>query len=581
MYKAKLQEYCQFKRWELPLYTTIKEGPPHDPRFQTTVTVNNLSFTNRICKTTKEGQNNAARLALLHFSTSTSSSSASASVSVGSSSQHTVQPNMMLETNPIPQVNATATVAKDANGSTDQEVLFSVGSSSQSTVQPNMMQQTNQIPQVNATTAFAKDTNGSTDREVLYSVGSSSQSTVQPNMMQETNQFLILNATTAVAKDANRSTDQVVPFSVGSSSQSTVQPNMMQETNQIPQVNATATVAKNANGSTDQEVLFSVGSSSRSTVQPNMMQETNQIPRVNATAAVAKDANGSTDQEVLFMSQHYKSQLQSYVQKRNLALPIYSCERMGPPHAMRFKCKVTVTGQTYECSTFFPTLKEAEHGAAKVALMSLPSDGVQEDGSILYKNLLQELAQKKGYALPIYTTNVSGEAHVPTFVSTVEVKGELFTGQRSKTKKQAEMSAAKVAYVTIIEGKPSQGPTFLPPTGGAQAGHIDPIPSEPMEVVFIENEPMEVVEVDKEAIICQHLRELLPQPGTNPTCKRESSSSTVLSAPADVSGQTFTNDRTKIRVLPYTPNMTLPKDGTVVFRDEKYVAVKLGSQSNQ
>ncbi|KAI9186904.1 hypothetical protein LWI28_022090 [Acer negundo] len=556
MYKARLQEYCQSKRWELPLYTTIKEGPPHDPRFQTTVTVNNLSFTNRICKTTKEGQNNAARLALLHFFTPTSSSSATASVSVGSSSQHTVQPNMMQETNQIPQVNATAAVAKDANGSTDQEVLFSVGSSSQSTVQPNMMQETNQIPQVNATTAVAKDTNGSTDWEVL---------------------------STAVAKDASRSTDQVVPFSVGSSSQSTVQPNMMQETNQIPQVNATAAVAKDANGSTDQEVLFSIGSSSRSTVQPNMMQETNQIPQVNATAAVAKDANGSTDQEVLFMSQPYKSQLQSYVQKRNLALPIYSCERVGPPHAMRFKCKVTVAGQTYECPTFFPTLKEAEHGAAKVALMSLPSDGVQEDGSILYKNLLQELAQKKGYALPIYMTNVSGEAHVPTFVSTVEVKGELFTGQRSKTKKQAEMSAAKVAYVTIIEGKLSQGPTFLPPTGGAQAGHIDPIPPEPMEVVFFENEPMEVVEVDKEneAIICQHLRELLPQPGTNPTCKRVSSSSTVLSAPADVSGETFTDARTKIRVLPYTPNMTLPKDGTVVHRDERFVAVKLGSQSNQ
>lgn len=46
-------------------------------------------------------------------------------------------------------------------------------------------------------------------------------------------------------------------------------------------------------------------------------------------------------------------------------------------------------------------------------------------------------------------------------------------------------------------GKPSQGPTFLPPTSGAQAGHIDPIPTEPMEVVFLENESMEVDEVDK------------------------------------------------------------------------------------
>lgn len=68
----------------------------------------------------------------------------------------------------------------------------------------------------------------------------------------------------------------------------------------------------------------------------------------------------------------------------------------------------------------------------------------QDDSS--YKNLLQELAQKECSRLPTYSTIKSGEAHIPTFVSTVDVEGELFTGQEMKTKKQAELSAAKAAY---------------------------------------------------------------------------------------------------------------------------------------
>lgn len=71
----------------------------------------------------------------------------------------------------------------------------------------------------------------------------------------------------------------------------------------------------------------------------------------------------------------------------------------------------------------------------------------------LYKNLLQELVQKEGFCLPVYDTNRSGETHVPIFVSTVEIDGEIFKGQEARTKKQAEMSAAKVAYTTLKERK--------------------------------------------------------------------------------------------------------------------------------
>jgi hypothetical protein len=86
---------------------------------------------------------------------------------------------------------------------------------------------------------------------------------------------------------------------------------------------------------------------------------------------------------IIDMQHLYKNHLQNYAQKRNLSLPVYSCEREGPPHASRFKCKVTIDGQTYESPEFFATLKDAEHAAAKVALTSLSPDGVKE-ASLLF-----------------------------------------------------------------------------------------------------------------------------------------------------------------------------------------------------
>ncbi|KAG6737547.1 hypothetical protein POTOM_059075 [Populus tomentosa] len=141
----------------------------------------------------------------------------------------------------------------------------------------------------------------------------------------------------------------------------------------------------------------------------------------------------------------FKNQLQTYAQKRNFSLPVYSCERAGPPHAIRFKCKVTVNGQTYASQEYFPTLNKAENAAAKAALMSLLPNGVEEDESG-YKNLLQDMAQREGFGLPTYCTEKSGESHPPSFISTVEINGVSYTGKEARTKKQAEMSAAKIAY---------------------------------------------------------------------------------------------------------------------------------------
>ncbi|XP_048422432.1 double-stranded RNA-binding protein 4-like isoform X2 [Pyrus x bretschneideri] len=168
----------------------------------------------------------------------------------------------------------------------------------------------------------------------------------------------------------------------------------------------------------------------------------------------------------------YKNQLQTYAQKRNLLLPVYSCEREGPPHNCRFKCRVTIDGQTYEGQEFLPTLKDAEHAVAKAALMSLLPNGVQEDDSGLFKNLLQELIQKEGFSIPIYSSRMSGEPHIPVFVSSVEIEGETFMGQEARSKKLAELSAAKVAYYTLRERKSSQLPLVLSSRKGQEASEI-------------------------------------------------------------------------------------------------------------
>lgn len=55
--------------------------------------------------------------------------------------------------------------------------------------------------------------------------------------------------------------------------------------------------------------------------------------------------------------------------------------------------------------------------------------------------------------MPAYTTVNSGASHMPTFSSTVDVEGEKFCGNAGKSKKQVELSAAKVAYITLKERK--------------------------------------------------------------------------------------------------------------------------------
>ncbi|XP_050244903.1 double-stranded RNA-binding protein 4-like isoform X1 [Quercus robur] len=218
-----------------------------------------------------------------------------------------------------------------------------------------------------------------------------------------------------------------------------------------PSLPSSSSFSGSTNGSTDLDIV----SATRQAMQPKT-QEIYQTPQVIGTTL-------HVNNDFRDMQHFYKNQLQNFAQKRNLLLPVYSCKCEGPPHASHFRCKVTVDGQTYESPEFFTTSKDAEHAAAKIALTSLVPDGAKEDNSGLYKNLLQELVQKEGFSLPVYNTNRFGEVHVPIFVSTVEIEGEVFKGHEERTKKKAEMNAAKIAYTTLKERKSGQGPLIVSP----------------------------------------------------------------------------------------------------------------------
>ncbi|CAK7341497.1 unnamed protein product [Dovyalis caffra] len=406
MYKSKLQELCQQREWELPSYEASKQGQAHNPRFLATVTVNGISFHSPSPSNTSKGaQNNAAKLAYDHFSLSRPSSSPS-----------------------LPEVAAGSLRAR--NGAI---ICLSPGG----TMQLNT-QDTNQTPQINEAVAVAKN-------DESFG-GESKSSLVLFGFNMTLTQSCTVSGATLLIKVAAGSLSVSTGATNHLSPGGTLQLNT-KDANQTPQVNEAMAVAKN-----DENFGGTVMDTGERPTPSFGINVHHLLDLIDLSISSIACACGRL----------FKNQLQTYAQKRNFTLPLYSCERVGPPHASRFKCKVTVNGQTYESQDYFPTLNKAEHEAAKAALMSLLPNGGEED-ELGYKNLLQELAQREGCGLPTYGTNKSGEAHVPTFISTVEIKGEIFTGQGAKTKKQAEMSAAKIAYTALKQRYSSQSPAFFSP----------------------------------------------------------------------------------------------------------------------
>lgn len=153
----------------------------------------------------------------------------------------------------------------------------------------------------------------------------------------------------------------------------------------------------------------------------------------------------------------FKSRLQEFAQKVGLPTPVYETTKEGPSHEPTFRSTVVVNDQRYDSLPGFFNRKAAEQSAAEVALMQLAqttdmagsiSQPVHETG--LCKNLLQEYAQKMNYAIPMYECRkdeTPGRAVM--FSCTVDIGGIKYIGAAARTKKEAEIKAARTALLAI------------------------------------------------------------------------------------------------------------------------------------
>ncbi|CAL1366749.1 unnamed protein product [Linum trigynum] len=175
----------------------------------------------------------------------------------------------------------------------------------------------------------------------------------------------------------------------------------------------------------------------------------------------------------------YKNQLQELAQRSCFNLPSYTSIREGPDHAPRFKATVNFNGEIFESPSYCSTLRQAEHSAAEVALGSLSHRGPSHslaarilDETGVYKNLLQEIAQRVSAPLPQYTTYRSGLGHQPVFTGIVELAGISFTGDPAKNKKQAEKNAAMAAWSSLKQLAKEESSSASEPEGSDELEQI-------------------------------------------------------------------------------------------------------------
>ncbi|KAI5406895.1 hypothetical protein KIW84_053239 [Lathyrus oleraceus] len=81
---------------------------------------------------------------------------------------------------------------------------------------------------------------------------------------------------------------------------------------------------------------------------------------------------GATKPQETPVTRLSKRQLQNYARKNNLDEPVFTIITVGPPHNFHYKATVVIGGKSFDSPTFFNTIKDAEQGAAKVALKELP-----------------------------------------------------------------------------------------------------------------------------------------------------------------------------------------------------------------
>ena len=159
---------------------------------------------------------------------------------------------------------------------------------------------------------------------------------------------------------------------------------------------------------------------------------------------------------------YYKNMLQSYAQRKKLAVPKYESN----PCENKFLGTVLFNGKKFKSSEPKPTRKEAEQSAAEEALKFLgnedseecddknepPSTELQNTESTQQeskncKGLLQEKSQKQKINKPIYNSTKTDDG----FVSEVMYNGRWFSPDMSPQNKKvdAEQKAAQYALAAL------------------------------------------------------------------------------------------------------------------------------------
>lgn len=144
----------------------------------------------------------------------------------------------------------------------------------------------------------------------------------------------------------------------------------------------------------------------------------------------------------------------------------------GPPHGPTFASTVIVDNVGYGSLPGFYNRKAAEQSAAEVALMTLENSELMQNLSQpmhetgLCKNLLQEYAHKMNYAMPRYECrSFDTESKMIRFSCTVDIGGRKYVGAADRTKKKAEINAARTALLAIKSsglGPNNSGYTVVP-----------------------------------------------------------------------------------------------------------------------
>ncbi|KAF6169788.1 hypothetical protein GIB67_034180 [Kingdonia uniflora] len=488
VYKSRLNELCHQNIWTLPNYKSSREGPDHNPSFKASVLVNGVSFgTPVLCKSSKEAQNEAARIAFQYFTTPASDPLPPPLQfpSIGASSDNTDNPmceGTLSSNQEVSSVSGNSLGVKD--GSSSHKQMINIPNVYKSRLHELCLQSLWSSPKFDSS-KDGPDHNPSFKASVLINGVSFNTSISCKSSKEAQNEA----ARIAFQHFTTQGADSLLPPqqcpSIGNGKLFQVILRLIVEMilNMACCVEALKYPLNYGNGGS----LSDINDNSRLEAILSSNQELSKFSSISGNSLGVKDGSSSnrddnpmgednvlSNQKILKshsisgnlsdvkddLKSFPKNQLQSYAQKKNLSLPVYSCTFVGPSNDVLFKPKVTVGGQTFESSDLFCTLKEAEHAAAGVALSLLLIDGMQEASTLtpifllffslidsgFYKNLLLELVVKEGFALPKYDTVISGESHLTTFISTVKIEDEFFRGVAAKTKKQAEINAAKLAY---------------------------------------------------------------------------------------------------------------------------------------